>query len=189
MSLAARCQRGVGLLSQPKKRPQLRLIESGVVECGDAVAHLDEVNLLRAEARDFEARNGKNPYSDFILKYGRRPDPKHAAVLGRLINKRIKASDGTLQPRLTLSDRERRKSQRVRQKIDIALSEQITLLTTAICNLSEITASSSELINRLGPVFDKPIIREKLEAAIDSLQRFADEWRHVEKGQIQRTPR
>ncbi len=172
-------------MSQPTN--QLRLIVAGSIEYDDAVARLDTVNALKAEARDFAARNGANPYSDFVLKHGRRPDPEHAATLGRLINKQVRASDGSLQPRLSAEQRSERKARQAEQRERDALARQASMLTIAIRNLADITATPERLISGLSPTFDKPIIAEKVQQAVDSLQRFAAKWRDCEK-QRENTP-
>lgn len=183
--LDARSLRGEGVLRQPTSRPQLRVIVGDDADHGDVVAKLDAANALRAEARDFEARNGKNPYSDFILKYGSRPNPEHAAALGRLLNKQVKASDGSLQPPLSPDQRRMRREERERRKKRSDLLGQISQLTRAIADLADLTAAPEDLVDNLGSVFDKPVIEEKLEEAIDSLSRFAEKWRTHEQGQIQ----
>lgn len=166
-------------------RPNLQLIENREVD-RDVVARLDTTAALKAEARDFAARNGNNPYSDFILKHGCRPNRDHAAILGRLINRRVRASDGSLQPKLTSEDRERWREYRAGQKKERALAYQISVLTAAIRDLSEITAEPNDLVCGIGPVFDRPVISEKLDIAVELLRRFAAKWREHEQGQIQR---
>ena len=179
--------RGEGVLRQPTYHPQLRLIVGAAVTCDDAVAHLDAVSALKADARDFAARNGPNAYSDFVLKHGRRPDAGHAATLGRLINKQVRASDGSLQPRLSVEQRKERKTLRAKQKNRDALAHQMLMLTSAICNLADLTATPDQLIAGLSPTFDKPVIAEKMQQAIESLQRFAAKWQDYE-GQSKGTP-
>lgn len=82
---------------------------SEVVHLNEAAKRAADARYFRAEARDFAARNGRNLYSDYILQHGRRPDPEHAATLGRLVNIQVRASDGSLQPKLTKEQRAARK--------------------------------------------------------------------------------
>lgn len=56
---------------------------------------------MRLEAQHWEHRHGRDAYSAFLLKHGRRPDPKQAEVLGKIVGRRVKASDGFRYPKLT----------------------------------------------------------------------------------------
>jgi hypothetical protein len=147
------------------------------VRLDEAAERARDVQALKAEARDFEARNGKNLYSDFILKYDRRPEPDHAATLGRLINIQVKASDGSLQPKLTKAERASRKMFRAEQKAKAHRASQVFALVGAIRDLSEISEDPANILSGLSPSFDRPIIGEKLDAAVEFLERFAREWR------------
>ena len=63
--------------------PVLRLVvcaPSGIVYLGNAAELAAERRLLVAEAMAIEGQYGKNAYSDYILKHGRRPDRDQAAV-------------------------------------------------------------------------------------------------------------
>src|ERR1700730_13973473 len=60
---------------------------------------------LRAEAEVINAWYGQNAYSDFLTKHGRRPDPKEATAIGRLIGARVKATDGRMYPAQSAAER------------------------------------------------------------------------------------
>src|SRR5882672_6135379 len=72
---------------------------------GESVVRFEVVQALKIEARALEATHGKNPYSDFLLKHGRRPNQNEAAGMGRMMNMRLKAADGSLQPKLTKAEK------------------------------------------------------------------------------------
>jgi hypothetical protein len=137
---------------------------------------------LRAAARDFAARNGKNPYSDFLLKYGFRPDRTHAATLGRLINKRVRAADGTLQPQLTSRQRAVAKATKARKTAESSRISQIAKLICAVRDLSEISMIPEDLVSHFSPQFDVPVIRENLNLAVEYLNRLSEEWFRHEEG-------
>jgi len=63
------------------------------------LAQLQIVSDLRAEAEGLEAEYGPNAYSQFLRRNGRRPDPSTAAAIGLLLGGRVKADDGSMQPK------------------------------------------------------------------------------------------
>jgi hypothetical protein len=173
------------LPKDPSVRPTLRLIDcegsvagAGVVRLDEAAERAREIQCLKAEARDFEARNGKNLYSDFILKHGRRPDPDHAATLGELINIQVKASDGSLQPKLTRADRAARKKRRDEQELQRRPSRDARQVWCSLRDLGEIQTSPADLACILLDRPDSKGIRERLQHALEYLERVAEGMRH-----------
>lgn len=149
----------------------------------EAAERARDVQVLKAEARDFEARNGKNLYSDFILKHGLRPDPEHAATLGRLINIQVKASDGSLQPKLTKTDRAARKHSRNEQEARRRPIRDANQLWCALRDISEIQTDPDDLSSLLSTRQDSAQIRSRVKRALECLARFADGLvRHEGKG-------
>lgn len=65
----------------------------------DGTLSFGAAHELRIEIEWIEAVHGPNAYSDYLRKHGRRPDPVTAAIIGRLLGGRVKASDGSMQPR------------------------------------------------------------------------------------------
>ena len=165
--------------------PELRVIsgaDRSVVGFGEARAELRAAAELRAEALAIEGWYGKNAYSDFLLRYCRRPNPGQAATMGRLMGVRLAASDGTLQPPLTPAERRALREERKRHRSDAALDAQVLRLCRAIAGLAENDAAPSELIEHVCPHLDEPVIREQLSRAVLWLSRFEEEWRRREKG-------
>jgi hypothetical protein len=132
---------------------------------------------LRAEAAALIEAQGHNLYSNFLIRHGRRPERREAAAIGRLMGQRVRASDGSLQPRPSKADKAaigRAKSQR--QK-DEACLDQIVRLRCALANLSANQDDPAEVIQYIDPLFDdSSLIREQLAHAVDWLNRFAKEW-------------
>jgi hypothetical protein len=62
------------------------------------ITKFEEVRELRASAEAIEATYGPNPYSDYLRRHGRLPDPVTAAGIGRYLGGRVKADDGSMQP-------------------------------------------------------------------------------------------
>lgn len=62
------------------------------------VLFLDDFRELKVEAEGIEANYGPNPYSDFLRRHGRRPDPATASAMGRQLCGRVRASDGKMYP-------------------------------------------------------------------------------------------
>jgi hypothetical protein len=50
-------------------------------------------------------------------------------------------------------------------------------LRYAVVDLAAIDLPPAQLIDALSPSFDEPIVRERLEQALDCLTRIAEEWR------------
>ncbi|MGA9796298.1 MAG: hypothetical protein WBQ17_12275 [Rhizomicrobium sp.] len=65
----------------------------------DRVLSFEMAQELRIEIECIEAVHGTNVYSEYLRKYGRRPDPPTAATIGTILGGRVKASDGSMQPR------------------------------------------------------------------------------------------
>jgi hypothetical protein len=57
------------------------------------------VTELQAEAGALEVWHGPNLYADFLRKHDRRPDPVTAATIGKLMGTRVRADDGSMQPK------------------------------------------------------------------------------------------
>ena len=74
-------------------------VEATVLNFEQNAARIRLARELRAEAVTLTASHGVNPYSDFILRHGCRPDRDQAGTIGRLMGIQVRASDGTLQPR------------------------------------------------------------------------------------------
>ena len=126
----------------------LRVVENAcaVVAFDEASDRADAQRALRAEAAAFAAVNGANPYSDFVLKHGRRPAPQHAAILGRLIGRQVKAADGTLQPRRSRAQREACKLEREARQAERRRLKDTTRVWAAIKALAEAGINPSELL-------------------------------------------
>lgn len=132
---------------------------------------------LRAEAIALTEARGPNLYSDFLIRNGRRPERAEAASIGRLMGHRVRAADGTLQPRQTKAEKAaagRTKSQR--QKEEERLN-QIVRLRCALANLAANQDDPADVIPYIDPLFDdSALIREQLAHAVDWINRFAEEW-------------
>jgi len=163
------------------ERGGLRLIEN--VDTDANVVSFEEISEraqaeadLRAEAAAIEACYGKNAYSDFLLQHGRRPEPEQAATIGRLINARVRASDGSIQPPLTRDERAALRDARQRKRTEIRYRQQVARLRSALASLAENKDAPSDVIGYIHPLFDEPVIREQLDRAVDWINRFAGEW-------------
>ena len=69
-----------------------------LVQAND-VLDFDAARELRVEIQIIEAVHGPNAYSEYLRKHGRRPDAVTAATIGRVLGGRVKAADGSMQPR------------------------------------------------------------------------------------------
>jgi hypothetical protein len=162
-------------------RGALRLVATGdaaeVVSFCDASERAQAEEDIRAEAAAVEAWYGNNPYSTFLLKHGQRPDAGQAAAIGRLMDARVRAADGSMQPPLTKTERHALREARKRKRAEADLRQQVVRLRNALVNLSQNQDAPADVIGYVHPLFDEPVIREQLERAVDWINRFAGEWR------------
>jgi|SRR5215831_12229115 len=135
--------------------------------------------ILEAEA--IEAWYGPNAYSRFIKKYGRRPDRKQAAVIGRLLGGRVEADDGSMQPPFTKVDKEVLRGVRSRRKAASRRYDHILRLRDAIAALCENEDDPADVIGAGSCLLDEPAISAQLDIALCWLNRFAEEWHGREK--------
>jgi hypothetical protein len=132
---------------------------------------------LRTEAATLTASHGINPYSDFILRYGCRPDRDQADTIGRLMGIQVRASDGTLQPRLTKTTKNTARGARRREQTQDEYVDQILRLRSALANLAQNEGDPAVVIRYIDPLFgDASVIREHLAHAVHWINRFAEEW-------------
>jgi len=144
---------------------------------------------LSLEADQIEALNGVNPYSTFLRKHGHRPDRTQASTIGRLMGARVRASDGTMQPKLSAGERAAIKSIKKRRKEWGQQVEHIRRTMAAIAALSENQHDPSTVIDYAADVFLDSAIHEQLEIALNWLNRFAEESRRHEQGSRAKGPK
>jgi len=152
-----------------------------LVEVGDTSAATRTRALLASEASLLEAQHGKNPYSDYLLRYHTRPSPEEAAAMGRRLGGRVEAADGTLQPALTGADKLAIRGIRARRKAASRKFDQIMRLRSAVALLAKNQDHPADLIAGGSILFDCSEIANQLELALSWLSLFAEEWHRREK--------
>jgi hypothetical protein len=168
----------------------LRIVETAdsVVSFDEAAAHLGEREALHTEAAEIEATFGKNAYSDFLRQHGQRPEPNQAATLGILLGWRVRASDGSMQPRLTKAERDATRAARTKERHKAKYRRQVARLREALLSLAETVDSPADVIEYIDTRFDEPMIREHLHHAVEWLSRFAQEWGHRDNSANEKVP-
>lgn len=132
---------------------------------------------LRAEAASFTERFGKNPYTDFLLANGVRPGRDQSAAIGRLMGVRVRAADGSLQPKLTKAEQTAARQAKQFQQTEADYLDQILRFRCALEQLAKNDGDPAEVIAYINPLFgDASVIREKLDHAVQWINRFAKEW-------------
>jgi hypothetical protein len=149
---------------------------STVVQFDEAAARAKDVRLLRAEAATLEAWHGPNAYSTFLHKHGRRPDPQQAAMIGRLLGGRVKASDGTMQPPLRNADREVLRDIKARRQAASRRYDHILRLNAALAALSQNEDDPADVISNGSCLLNEATVSAQLDSAIGWLLRFEREW-------------
>lgn len=162
--------------------------ELAPVEPDEAAGRAMEAEMLVVEARIVERRHGKNALSDYLRKHRRRPPPETAAGIGRLYGWRVKADDGKWYPPFTKRQKQLRREARERRKLERRFWGQVGALKTALACLAEMKDSPADVLEWVHSRLDAPLIRDNLPAAIEWLQRFAQEWGDGGHGQARRTP-
>lgn len=175
-------------MSESRRSLRLVVIDENQSDCdASAVSFssnselLRERGLLKSEALAIEAQNGKNAYSDFLLKHSRLPEATEAAVIGRLLGGRVRAADGSLQPALSDSDRQILGETRERRRSASRRYDHILRLRAAIDALARNEDDPADIIGDGSVLLQHPEIALQLDSALGWLNRFAKEWYGREK--------
>jgi hypothetical protein len=139
------------------------------------------IRELKAEAAALIEIDGHNIYSHFILSHGRRPDRDQAAVIGQILGKQVRASDGTLQPRRTKAEKEELRLAKRVQEQKYLIWDHIGRLRAALENLASNEADPRLVADKIANC-DRPKIDATLRKSLDWLSRFAREWDGVDHG-------
>ena len=149
-------------------------------------SHKSDLNL---EADKIAALNGSNLYSGFLREHGHRPDREQAATIGRLMGARVRASDGTMQPKLTAGESAAIRSIKKRRREWAQQVDHVQRTIAAITALSENHHEPSAVFNYGSDVFLSAEIREKLDSALSWLKRFAeDSYRYDKENSCSKSP-
>jgi hypothetical protein len=154
---------------------------SVILPLGDASEANKFRHLVVSEALALEAQNGKNAYSDYLLKYHKRPEVAEAVTIGRLLGGRVEAADGSLQPPLNKVDKLALRSIKARRNAASRRYDHILRLRTALAALAQNEDDPAEIIAGGSILFDDPEISLQLDLALSWLSRFAQEWHSREK--------
>jgi hypothetical protein len=149
---------------------------TGPIDSSAAILAFSEARELQTEIEISEAWYGANAYSTFLRKHRRRPKPEEAAAIGRLLGGRVKADDGTMQPPISLIDKQILRDIRSRRKRAARRYQHILRLKAAIAALAENNEDPAGIIGEGSCLLDGPEITEQLDIALCWLNRFAEEW-------------
>jgi hypothetical protein len=155
--------------------PPTRRIEMQTFVQPDIVSSLQEALNLQEEAKELESWYGQNAYSTYLRQHRRRPAKEEAAAIGRLLGGRVRADDGSMQPRPTAAER---KALKARQEAFARRHEQVTSLKAAIAALAELPDNATDLISE----FLSSDMVANTDAAVCWLQRFAGQchgWKQI----------
>jgi hypothetical protein len=161
----------------PTRAPFLRLVNTHQNTSAIKPSN-DDLGLA---ADRIEALNGKNIYTDFIKKHGRRPDRDQAAAIGRLMGGRVRASDGSLQPILTEGERAAIRAIRTRRRQRAQLIDHLQRTATAVAALAQNRHEPSTVIDYGHDIFSTGAFLQQLESALAWFNRFAEEFLAVKK--------
>jgi hypothetical protein len=129
--------------------------------------------------------NRSDAYTDFILKHGHMPDRSQAAAIGKLLGKRVRAADGSLQPPKSKSEKAAAKKTRRIDQDEETIDANLNRAIDAIALLAQNEGDPIALIHRMSPM-EQDEISENIEKAVKWLIRFSNDWRsYVQNGIVQ----
>lgn len=156
-----------------------------IIAFGQAAADVRTARALRTQASEFAKRHGSNAYTDFILRYGQLPDRHQATSIGKLIGKRVKASDGSMQPRPTKAERDALRRERAIRREETQIDDDLSRACDAISFLAQIDSDPTVLISRAS-LPEAESITFQLEKSVEWLNRFANQWqRYVQNRTVE----
>lgn len=138
------------------------------------VIDLQSARELSTEVEAIEAWYGPNAYSTYLRKYGRRPNAREAAGMGRTMGGRVRAEDGTMQPPISAENRAFLKGVKARRTAFADHYEGLLKLQTAIALLAELDIDPTELVGDGSCLANLQIVPSDIERGIYLLSRFAE---------------
>jgi hypothetical protein len=167
---------------QSQKHPSnrfLRLVEKGERPASVSMDVVREgerdSRILLANADAIQASYGKNPYTDFVRKHGKRPSREQAACIGRLLGGRVRADDGSMQPPLTKADRAALRAIKAHQAAWSHQSNHLYRIENAVAELCTNVDDPAIVAGYAKAWLKKESNRERLAVALSWLIRFAEE--------------
>ena len=151
---------------------------------------VDKSNIVGFTPRDSLPSTGdgdgdlsrSDAYSDFIVKHGRIPDRSQAAAIGKLLGKRVRAADGSLQPPKSKSEKAAAKKARRIDADEEIIDANLNRAIDAIALLAQNEADPIALIHRMSPM-ERDETSENIEKAVGWLIRLSNHWRsYVQNG-------
>ena len=134
----------------------------------DVVPDLQQARELLADAEHIESLYGPNAYSTYLRQHHQRPPKEEAAAIARLLGGRVRASDGSMQPRPSAVERKARKA---RQEAFERRYEQVASLKAAIATLATLP-DAGDLI---GELVSADMVAD-IDAAVCCLQRITGQF-------------
>ncbi|RUX30068.1 hypothetical protein EOA23_12630 [Mesorhizobium sp. M2A.F.Ca.ET.042.01.1.1] len=149
---------------------------TNVILLGTAANNQSIKASLEAEAKALEAWHGKNPYSEFLIVHGHRPDVQQAAAIGQLMGAQVLASDGSKQPGLSRIYRLATKRAREERKHKSTSTDAANKIKSAVAALHFNDDIRNKLVHDLFFLIDDAEFRSQLLSARKLLDRFAESF-------------
>ena len=140
----------------------------------DPVPDIKEARQLLAVAEELESRYGLNAYSTYLRQHRRRPPKDEAAAIGRLLGGRVRASDGSMQPRPSAAERKARKARQEAFDRHYERAESLKAAIAALAEMSDATDPIDEFVT--------PAMVANIDAAVCCLQRITGQvhgWKQI----------
>ena len=144
-----------------------------IISLADARERAEAAKALRIEAEATEASSGRTPYTEYLLKHGRRPCPDEARTIGRAMGARVLAADGSAYPKRISKGRRGQGTGAVDTR-HRAL-EEIWRVENALALLAKNECDPTFLIGNLCES-EARTIAGNLDRAVSWLARFTMEW-------------
>ncbi len=128
---------------------------------------------LLGEAARLEAQYGRNAYSSYLRQHRKRPGKDQAAAIGRLLGGRVRADDGTMQPKLSRGERDVLRAIRDERRDWSRKYNQARRLKHAMRLLADNHDDPSEVFLAFQQVFPRESLGEKFHETLNWMKRFA----------------
>lgn len=136
---------------------------------------------IKVDAEALVAEIGQNPYSTYLLKFLKRPDPETAKAIGTLMAARVKANDGRLYPPLTPAQKEYRRQVKERQAESTRQYTDRWHLLYGVSYLADLPDDAERVIAGLSPK-EHEAVEAKIELATERLAQYKRALEHKNKG-------
>jgi len=158
----------------PWRRRERQMSSGEIIDFGRFVRCGNADLALASEAKAIQTQYGRNPYSEFLLANGRRPDVKQASTIGKLMGAQVLADDGSKQPPLSTVMKRIKREARQDYRAKRQRAERVQAFNDAIQALENISLMNDISVHDLFFLIDDPELPVRIDRAVDLLIRLTE---------------